>query len=226
MTISKPISNIGMPTRTNFSKHGFLSYASSMRLILLKPSASMIWLRRCSSTRESVKTLIAYGACLTVPMPAKLTLCCCLCTATSCLPPLGNAEHTLLNKHDGCTRCWYFYVGCCSQSCPNGFPVGKGYGCLTLTDLLAAKKAKAVAKTFAVTSKIEALSSNKEIATATAVLPDSPGNFESDLENYDDPSDHDVSALLYTKHLFWTCQLHKCKQSLGCTKNHLRQTAE
>ena len=25
--------------------------------------------------------------------------------ATSCLPPLGNAEHTLFNKHDGCTKC-------------------------------------------------------------------------------------------------------------------------
>ena len=73
---------------------------------------------------------------------------------------------------------------------------------------------------------IEALSYNKEIAIATAILSDSPGNFESDLENYDDLSDHDVSALLCNKHLLWNCQLHKCKQSLGCTKNLLRQTAE
>ena len=69
-------------------------------------------------------------------------------------------------------------MGCCFQSCTNGSSVGKGYRYLSLTDVLAAKKAKAFAKTFtkAVTTMIEVLSFNKEIATATAVLPDSSGN--------------------------------------------------
>ena len=75
--VSKLTLNIGMPARTKFSTCGFLPCASSMRLILLEPSTSRIWLR-CSSVRLSAKSLITYGMCFIVPMPAKLTLCCCL----------------------------------------------------------------------------------------------------------------------------------------------------
>jgi len=92
------------------------------------------------------------------------------------LPALTDAKHILLNGHEGCTKFWCFYVGHCSQSCLNGFPVGKGYKTLTLTDVLAAKKAKAIAKTStkAVMVTIEAINSNKELTTAIAVLPKPP----------------------------------------------------
>jgi len=126
------------------------------------------------------------------------------------LPSLTDDEHTLLNEHEGCTKCRHFYAGHRSQSCPNGFPTGKGYKPLVLTDALAAKKAKAVAKTStkAIAATIEDVDSDEEFTTAAAVMPNSPGVYESDSEDYSDISGHDVSCPLHSKHLLWDCQIH------------------
>jgi len=126
------------------------------------------------------------------------------------LPSLTNDKCTLLNEHEGCTKCRRFYAGHHSQSCLNGFPTGKGYKPLVLTDTLAAKKAKAVAKTLtkAVAATIEDVDSDEEFMTAAAVMPNSPGIYESNSEDYSDISGHDVSCPLCSKHLLWDCQIH------------------
>jgi len=96
------------------------------------------------------------------------------------LPPLLDIERTLLNEHEGCTKCHRFYVDHRSQNCPNGFPTGKGYKTLTITDVLTAKKTKAVAKPAKSTSSkpiaatsstmIEAVNLDGDVS-ATAALP-------------------------------------------------------
>lgn len=113
-----------------------------------------------------------------------------------CLPPLADTECTLLDEHKGCTKCRCFYAGHRSQSCPNGFPVGKSYKTLTLTNALAAKKAKATAKTStkAVAATIEPVNSDEEIMATAAVLSDSSGAFDSNSEDCDTLSDHDMSG--------------------------------
>jgi len=68
-------------------------------------------------------------------------------STTNHLAPLTESEQTLLNEDDGCTKCRCFYVGHCSHACMLGFPTAKGYKTLTITDALAAKKAKATTKT-------------------------------------------------------------------------------
>jgi hypothetical protein len=126
------------------------------------------------------------------------------------LPSLTDSKCMLLNEHEGCTMCRCFYAGHHSQSCPNSFPVSKGYKMLMLTDALAAKKAKAITKSSvkAVAAMIETISLDKEIAVPAAVLPDSSGKFDSDSEEYDNLSDRDVSDDLCVKHLLWECQVH------------------
>ena len=126
------------------------------------------------------------------------------------LPVLTDNEHVMLNEHEGCTKCWRFYAGHHSQSCPNGFPTGKGYKTLVLADALAAKKAKAVAKstTKAVVATIEEVDSDEDIAAAAAVMPNSPGVYESDSADYSDISGHDVSCPLCSKNLIWDCQIN------------------
>jgi len=130
------------------------------------------------------------------------------------LPPLTNTECTLLHEHDGCTKCHHFYMDHCSQSCPNGFPVGKGYKTLTVTDALSAKKGKAVAKPnakpiAATSSTIKSVDSDNEISATAAILPDSPGEYTSDSDEDWDVSCCEVSGLPHcSKHLIWNCQIH------------------
>lgn len=114
------------------------------------------------------------------------------------LPPLSDTERTLLNEHDGCTKCRRFFVDHRSQNCPDGFPSGKGYKTLTMTDVLNAKKAKAVSKTaksasskpVAATSSatIEDVDSDDDDVSATAAVLPNPGNYASDSDE-----DWDVS---------------------------------
>ena len=135
------------------------------------------------------------------------------------LPPLSDAEQTLLNEHDGCTKCRRFYIDHRSQNCPDGFPSGKGYKAVSLTDALTAKKAKATAKSsksttakpVAATSSatIEVVESDEDISATTAILPDSPGKYASDSDEDWDVSCREVSDTpLRSKHLIWTCQIH------------------
>ena len=117
----------------------------------------------------------------------------------------------MLNEHDGCTKCRRFYTDHRSQSCPNGFPVGKGYKALRCPMRSLQKKSKAVTKTSTkvVAATTEDIDSDEEINAATAVLPNSPGTFDSDSEDYDMLSDRDImSCSLCAKHLLWDCQIH------------------
>jgi len=129
------------------------------------------------------------------------------------LPALNDAEHTLLNEHDGCTKCCRFYTDHHSQQCPNGFPVGKGYKTLTLNDALAAKKSKATAKpsskpVAATTSKVETVDSDDDISATAVVLLHSPAKYGSDSDEDWEMSDRDVSPPIRTKHLIWNCQVN------------------
>ncbi|EDR02339.1 reverse transcriptase-RNase H-integrase [Laccaria bicolor S238N-H82] len=106
------------------------------------------------------------------------------------LPPLTDAECTLLNEHDGCTKCRRFYTDHRSHSCPNGFPAGKTYKTLTATDAMNAKKGKAVTKpatkaVAATSASIETVDSDDDISAAAAVLPDSPGDYSDSVEDQD-----------------------------------------
>ena len=124
---------------------------------------------------------------------------------------LTDDEHIMLNEHEGCTKCRCFYAGHCSQSCPNRFPVSKGYKTFILADVLAVKKTKAVAKstTKAVAATIKDVDSDKEItAAAAAVMPDSLGIYKSYSKDYSDISGHDLSCPLCSKHLLWDCQIN------------------
>jgi len=135
------------------------------------------------------------------------------------LPPLLDAKQTLLNKHDGCTKCCHFYVDHQSQNCPDSFPSGKMYKTVTLTNALTAKKAKATTKhsksmttkPVAATSSatIEAVDSNEDISATTAILPDFPSKYTSDSDEDWDISCCEVSHTpLCSKHLIWNCQIH------------------
>ena len=125
------------------------------------------------------------------------------------LPALLDSERTLLNKHEGCTKCRKFYVDHRSRDCPTGFPKGKGYKTVVVTDALAAKRAKSApaAKTSTKPVAATAPSSDEETPTVTAILP-SIDVYSSDSEEDAGISDHDVSAPFKSKHLIWHCQVH------------------
>ena len=130
------------------------------------------------------------------------------------LPPLTDNKRTLLNEHDGCTKCCRSYMDHCSQACPDGFPSGKGYKTLTVTDVLAAKKGKAVAKSSAkpvaaTSASIEAVDFEDELATTAAILPNTPGKLALDSDEDWDVSCHEVSPiLLKSNHLISSCQIN------------------
>ena len=142
------------------------------------------------------------------------------------LPTLMDTECTLLNGHDGCTKCRCFFAGYRSQSCPNSFPTGKGYKTLMATDAMTAKKAKAVAKPVtkavaATTASIETVNSDDEISVTAAILPNSPGEYNSDSDEDWDMSRRDVSPPLRCKHLVWHCQIHSLIEDFPVKKRTL-----
>ena len=117
--------------------------------------------------------------------------------------PLTAGEHTLLNEHDGCTKCQCFYIGHQSQTCNLGLPTAKGYKTLIITDVLAAK-ATATTTTKSVSATISTVDSDdKDIPIVAAVLPESLGGYTSDSDSDADGSCHDVSSPICVKHLFW-----------------------
>ena len=132
------------------------------------------------------------------------------------LPILLDSKHTLLNKHDGCTKCRKFYVSHQSCDCHSGFPHRKDYKTLTAADALVAKRGN-ITSTAASSSKstpkpvaATVPSSDKEddeLSTVAAVLP-GISDYESDSAEDKDLSVHDVSALIKSKHLIWHCQNH------------------
>ena len=131
------------------------------------------------------------------------------------LPLLLDSEHTLLNEHDGCTKCRKFYISHRSRDCPTGFPSGKGYKTLSITDALAAKKGKSTATSSSSTKQapkavaaMVPLSDDKP-NIITAVLP-SISNYKSDSDSNEnaDISKRDVSTSIKAKHLLWDCQIH------------------
>ena len=125
------------------------------------------------------------------------------------LPALMDIEHILLNEHEGCTKCHCFFAGHCSQSCPNGFPAGKGYKTLMAIDAMTAKKAKAVVKPVAATTaSIETINLDNEISVTAAILLNSPREYNSDSDEDRDMSCQDVSPPFHCKHLVWHCQIH------------------
>ena len=133
------------------------------------------------------------------------------------LPLLLDTEHTLLNEHDGCTKCRKFYVAHRSRDCPTGFPSGKGYKTLVVADALAAKtkgKSTSASSSSASSSKqtskavaATAPDSDDEPTTIAAILP-SISDYTSDSEEDADISKRDVSAPLKSKHLIWHCHIH------------------
>ena len=132
------------------------------------------------------------------------------------LPLLLDSEHTLLNEHDGCTKCRKFYVGHRSRDCPTGFPSGKGYKTLSVADALAAKRGKSTttASSSASSSKqpskavaATAPSSDDEPNVIAMVLP-SASDYTSDSEENADIAERDVSPPIKSKHLVWECQIH------------------
>lgn len=118
------------------------------------------------------------------------------------LPILLNSGRTLLNEHDGCTKCRKFYVSHQSHNCPSGFPCRKGYKTLTAADTLAAKRGNTTS-TAASSSKstpkpitATAPSSDEEDdepSTVTAILP-GISDYESDSMEDKDLSIHNVSS--------------------------------
>lgn len=122
----------------------------------------------------------------------------------------------MLNEHDGCTKCRKFYVGHCSWDCPTGFPSGKGYKTLSVTDALATKKGKSAPASLSnkqqtskpVTATTPSL--DNEPAAIAAVLP-SASDYDSDSEEDADISGCDMSAPIKSKHLLWRCQIHGLK---------------
>jgi hypothetical protein len=130
------------------------------------------------------------------------------------LPPLTDTERTLLNEHEGCTKCRRFYTDHCSQSCPNGLPLGKGYKTLTMTDVLAAKKGKAVSKLVAkpvaaTSASIDAVDTDEDVSATAAILPHSANDYTSDSDEDWDVSRHEVSHTPHRgKRLIWNCQIN------------------
>ena len=132
------------------------------------------------------------------------------------VPTLLDSERTLLNEHDGCTKCRKFYVEHRSRDCPNGFPRGKGYKTLTAADALTAKRTKnsssttTAAKTSSKPVAATAPASDNDatgLNTIAAVLP-SISDYTSDSEEDNNLSIRDVSAPVKSKHLIWHCQIH------------------
>ncbi|EDR15393.1 uncharacterized protein LACBIDRAFT_321191 [Laccaria bicolor S238N-H82] len=128
------------------------------------------------------------------------------------LPTLTETERNLLHEHDGCTKCCRFYADHRSRDCPNGFPAGKNYKTLTTADAMTAKKGKAVAKpttkpVAATSASIENIDSDDDISAATAILPNSLGEYNSNSDG-GDLSRREVSPLICGKHLVWNCQAH------------------
>ena len=74
-------------------------------------------------------------------------------STTTFQPPAGilakllNTGQTLLNTHEGCTKCHSFYINHHAKDCPNGFPATVGYKPLTDTMASVAKRLKGVRKT-------------------------------------------------------------------------------
>jgi len=133
-------------------------------------------------------------------------------STSNCLAPLTEGEHSLLNEHDGCTKCKCFYIGHHSHNCTLGFPTAKGYHMLTISNALAAKKTKATVKTNtkAVSATITAINSSDDEASAVAtVLPNSLGGYSLDSVEDANISCCNVSSPLCVKHLFWNCQIHR-----------------
>ncbi|KAJ7463061.1 hypothetical protein B0H11DRAFT_1815570, partial [Mycena galericulata] len=62
---------------------------------------------------------------LTTPPSKKTTAKC---------PPLTDAEKVLLDLHDGCRRCWKFYIGHRTLNCDGEFPDAATYRTLTQAD--------------------------------------------------------------------------------------------
>ena len=132
------------------------------------------------------------------------------------LPFLLDAEQTLLNEHDGCTKCCKLYVGHRSWDCPTGFLSGKGYKTLMLADALVAKKGKQPSTTSSNKPAMKPIAATAPSSdedkphTIAAVLP-SASMLESDSEEDADISKCDVSAPMKFKHLIWNCQIHGLK---------------
>ena len=130
------------------------------------------------------------------------------------LPPLTNNECTLLNEHNGCTKCHHFDTDHRSQACPEGFPSGKGYKTLTVMDALTTKKGKAVAKSSAkpiaaTSTSIEAVDSEDELTATAAILPNTADKLASDSDEDWDVLRHEVSPIpLKSNHLIWSCQIN------------------
>jgi hypothetical protein len=55
---------------------------------------------------------------------------------------------------------------------------------------------------------IEPADSDEELVTTATVLLNSPSTFNSDSDEYDTLSDHNISCSLHARHFFWDCQVH------------------
>ena len=132
------------------------------------------------------------------------------------LPVLLDSECTLLNNHNGCTKCHKFYVGHKCRDCPSGFPNGKDYKTLSITDALAAKKPKkpssastlTKATTKAVAETTPASDDENEDPSAVAAVLPSIIEYSSDSDEDNDLSICNVSVPVKSKHLIWHCQIH------------------
>ncbi|RXW11285.1 hypothetical protein EST38_g14570 [Candolleomyces aberdarensis] len=148
-------------------------------------------------------------------------------TKAGYLPALTDAEHKLLNDHQGCRKCRRFYAGHISKDCRNGFPKvpADGYKELTLQKALEEKKkssgssgSSSTVRTAAITTVDENSSPTITAAVINTVTPRKPKvhipSRNAVLGKWEDngASSDDVSGPLPVENLFWDTHVFGCDE--------------
>ena len=137
-------------------------------------------------------------------------------TATSSstyLPQLTDDEQCLLHEHEGCLKCWKFYIGYHTNTCTEML-MGKDYQVCTLQDALHVKALRGdgsqPAPVAAITKPNEQTTTPAPELVATIFLQ--AANILADTSTSEslDTSVASVSPVppLKGKHLIWTCQVN------------------
>jgi hypothetical protein len=132
-------------------------------------------------------------------------------------PKLTETERSLLDKHQGCTKCRRGYQNHRATNCPNGFPDPAGYKELTEEILLAHKRTKSVpASAKPVGAVVDSIESDEENAvfTVNAVMP-------SSVLDAGDTTDEEVCAPLTSRHYRWACKLSGPNTEFPVTVNSM-----
>ena len=121
----------------------------------------------------------------------------------SVLAKLLDAERTLLNAHEGCTKCRRFYVNHRVKDCPNDFLAAVGYNTLTESMALAAKKGRGGKRgtIAAVIEDAEEMEGEDEFVAVVGMSSSVIG------DGTDSDSDECVKPPPPQKHLFLDCYI-------------------